>query len=266
MKVSFKHVDKKYYGVNEYIVPVAKQAVKHEKFVYTVCEILNVYDKYNPHIVNDVTKALKLATFRFGENELEILNEYKILSNLLEEFYWKVVEDEDFEKQVKEDDIHMRYPDNRLGRYRGLLLEEIVGATVSERFKCNKFCTGCQIFIDRSMIEWGYGNSKHKQTIDVAGWADFVKYGEFYECKVNPKRFKNENYKYFIKLKQTLDDKGAAKYILALVSADSKNNLIAQKKALESEDTDCNIDFELLGRDDIFNILTYRIPIQDVIA
>ena len=75
-----------------------------------------------------------------------------------------------------------------------------------------------------------------------------------------------ENYKYFIQLKQVLDAKGAEKYILALASADSRNNLLSQKRALEKEDPECDIDFTLIGREDIFRILNYNIPNRDIIA
>lgn len=267
MKVLLKRVDKEYYGVSEYLEPVARQAMKFEQFVYTVCEILNVYNSYNPHIVNDVVKALKLAEYRIDDNDAGMVREYRLLSKLMEQFYWQVVEDENFEKRAREADTNMRDPHKRLGQYRGLLLEEIISAAVCERFRKYKFCKGCNIYIDGVMVRLGYGwcNSKHKQTIDIAGWADCNNYGEFYECKVSPKRFQIENYKYFIMLKQTLDAKGA-KYILALASADSKNNIISQKRALEKEDSECNIDFNMIGREDIFYISNYNIPDSDVIA
>ncbi|MDE6055761.1 MAG: hypothetical protein K2G55_18855 [Lachnospiraceae bacterium] len=268
MRLLLKRVDKDYYGVNEYIQPIAKQALKFEQFVYTVCEILNVYNQYNPHIVNDVVKALKMAEYRIDDNDTGMLKEYRFLAKLMEEFYWQVVEDENFEKKAKEIDKDLRDPYKRLGQYRGLLLEEIISAAVYERFQNHKFCKGCIVYVDGIMVKLGYGwcNSEHKQTIDIAGWADCEKYGEFYECKVSPRRFLIENYKYFIQLKQVLDAKGAEKYILALASADSRNNLLSQKRALEKEDPECDIDFTLIGREDIFRILNYNIPNRDIIA
>lgn len=268
MKLLLKRVDKDYYGVNEYLQPIAKQSLKFDQFVYTVCEILNVYNQYNPHIVNDVVKALKMAEYRIDDKDTDMLKEYRILAKLMQEFYWQVVEDENFEKKARETDNNMRDPYKRLGQYRGLLLEEIISAAVCERYQNDQFCKGCIIYVDGTIVKLGYGwcNSQHKQTIDVAGWVDCKKYGEFYECKVSPKRFLIENYMYFKKLKQTLDTKGVEKYVLALASAHSRNNLISQKKALEKADLECDIDFTLIGREDIFRILNYNIPNCEIIA
>lgn len=63
-----------------------------------------------------------------------------------------------------------------------------------------------------------------------------------------------------MEIKKALDADSRTRYILALVSADATRNLRAQKEWLEEEDPTCNIDFELIGREDIFGISQYAIP------
>lgn len=267
MKITFRRVDEEYYGVEEFIKPIVDVTISYDLFICIVCEILNLCDSYNEHIVKDVKDSLKLFEYRLDENNQKMFSDYSRLSSLIEKFYWNIVGD-DFggkikafnEKQYWHDGL--RYADGRLGRYRGLLLEELVIAVVKDRFSDKLFCTGCQIYINRGRIiaHYGEGNALHKETIDIAGWADSSKYGEFYECKVNPKRFENENYKYFMELINILNGNGIKNYKIGLVSADAGEHLKAQKKYLEEKDDECKAEFELIGREDIYNMHNYAIP------
>lgn len=268
MKITFNRVDKEYYGVREYIDPIVNITVKYNDFIQVLCTVLNTYDSYSEHIVNDVDKVLKLHKSLYEDNMSDIeKKDFDSFHKNVYNFYWNVVDD-DFGNKLRQfdEDIYrkeqLRYPDKRLGRYRGLLLEEIVAATVKGRFQKGVFCAGCRIYVNGSRIiaRYGIGDAKHKETIDIAGWNETVSYGEFYECKINPIRFEFPNYKYFIELKKTLDSNNVRKYIIAVVSSEERRHLKAQIDFIELENPGYCIDFEIIGREDIYNISNYNIP------
>ena len=68
MRITFSHVDDEYYGVKEYIEPIVNVAIKYDAFVQLLCEILNTFDKYTEHIVNDIDKILSLYQKCYGED------------------------------------------------------------------------------------------------------------------------------------------------------------------------------------------------------
>ena len=267
MRITFTHVDEEYYGVQQLIEPVVSIAIAYDVFICIMCEILNLFDSYSEHIVNDVKKALGLYKYRLNSEDEKMLADYNTFATLVENFYWNVVDD-DFGLEIKKfNDIqyyreNLRYPDKRLGRYRGLLFEELVIAIVKDRFNDDSFSTGCQIYVNNTRViaRYGEGNSYHKETIDIAGWVELVKYGEFYECKISPKRFGEENYRYFVELKKVLDDNKVNNYRIGFVSADARTNLEIQKQYLEDNNQKCNIDFELLGREDIYTMKSFSVP------
>ncbi len=267
MTISFNRVDENYYGIDEYVKPIVEVIVKHDIFIRVLCEILNTFDTYSEHIVNDVKKVLELnGEYQIKDMDQALKDDYTLFSERVYNFYWVVV-NEDFAVQLRRYDEELyykrglRYADKRLQRYRGILFEEVVSAMVESRFSESDFCTGCRIYIDgvRVLARYGEGNSSHKETIDIAGWNNEVCYGEFYECKINPKRFELQNYKFFVAIKNELDKNKVPHYVLALVSADAQEHLKAQKEYIE-ECLSPAIDFEVIGREGIFNILSYRIP------
>lgn len=268
MNITFNHTDDEYYGIEEYIKPVVDSTIKYDIFIRILCEILNTYDSYSEHIVNDIRKVIKLFEgYQINDMNRTIKDDYAIFSENVFNFYWTIVDDE-FGKKIKRynEKLYyekgMRYADKRLQRYRGILFEEVVCATVKDRFKDSSFCTGCRIYINRVPIftRYGEGNAYRKVTIDIAGWNNAVNYGEFYECKINPKRFEVQNYKFFMEIKSKLEKNKVTQYVLALVSSDAKEHLKVQKEYIEKVNPECAIEFELIGREDIFNILSYRIP------
>lgn len=267
MKITFRHVDEEYYGVQELIKPIVDIAIPYDIFICIVCEILNSFDSYSEHIVNDVKKALKLYKYRLNSEDEKMVADYTVFSELLEKFYWNIVDDEFGMKIKKFNDMQyyhggLRYSDGRLGRYRGLLFEELVIAIVKDRFIDKSFSTGCQIYVNNTRViaRYGEGNAQHKETMDIAGWVETVKYGEFYECKISPKRFGKENYMYFMELKKVLDENNVNTYVIAFVSADARVNLEMQKRYLETNNQECKMDFQLLGREDIYTIKDFCIP------
>lgn len=268
MKITFKHVDKEYYGVAEYVTPVAESALLSERFVPILCEILNTYDSYSEKIFNDVNQTLKLSKYKISDMGEKVKQDYEQFSKSVSDFYWNIVDNE-FGRQAKifDEDLYykedLRYPDKRLQRYRGILLEELVCTAVRSRYKGRMFASGCKIYIDWQCIiaRYGDGNAKHKETIDVAGWMKKLRFGEFYECKVNPKRFEEPNYMYFSEINKALDANEKVRYRLALVSADARINLEKQKAYIEQNpNLKCSARFELIGREDIFQLLNYKIP------
>lgn len=266
MNVFFKRTDDDYYGVKEYILPVVQAAIKSATYLEILCMILNTYDTYTEHISNDVSKALKLYGNLKKEDMSEAESEnYADFSQKLYDLYWTIVDDE-FGKEIfkANQDLcnkhKLKLVENRLGRYRGILFEEVVAAMVEERFQEGDFQKGCKIRIDGTWIRIGYdtGNSKHKETFDVAGWKKELFYGEFYECKVNPERFTEENYRLFEMLWKELEQHFNIQYILALVSSETKEKVKKQKEYLE--ETVEKIEFKVIGREDLYNILNYQIP------
>ena len=265
MNVHFQHTDNEFYGISEYIKPITKIAIEDNVFIEIVCEILNTFHDYSEHIVNDVKKAMEIAEYKVKIAGGD-LDEYKKLEQKVEDLYWNVVSDE-FAEEFKKfnQDLYNRYKfrfeSNRVARYRGLLLEEIVADIVYKRFSEDAFDTGCQVYINgtKVMICYGAGNACHKETIDVAGWKKGIKYGEFYECKVNPNRFNIENLSYLAELNEQLIHKGSNKSKVGFVSADITINVKSRKdELLETCDPDCdklgNDGILLIGRDEIYSI------------
>ena len=269
MRLRLKRTDKDYYGVSEYILPVVRVAAKYDKFIQIMCEILNTFDTFSADLVNKVKKTLELEKYKINEDDETVKTAYKLFADGLADFYWHVV-DTEFAKEAKkfDQDLYeksgLRYEDYRLGRYRGLLFETLIDTLVRDRFQGNgkQYETGCEMHINGTLIlaRYGDGNSRHKKTLDIVGWDEKMQYGEFYGCKINPNRFENSNYRFFMEIKKALNTESGTRYILALVSADATRNLKAQKEWLEEEDPTCHIDFDLIGREAIFDISQYAIP------
>lgn len=269
MKLRLKRTDKDYYGVSEYILPVVRIAAKYDKFIQIMCEILNTFDTFSEDLVNKVKKTLELEKYKINEDDETVKKAYERFADSLVDFYWHVVDTEFADEARKFDqDLYeesgLRYADKRLGRYRGLLLEALIDTLVRDRFQGNgkQYETGCEMRINGSLIlaQYGDGNSRHKRTLDIVGWDKRMQYGEFYECKINPRRFENPNYRFFMEIEKAMSAESGTRYILALASADATRNLRAQKEWLEKEDPTCHMDFELIGRESIFNISQYAIP------
>jgi hypothetical protein len=142
-----------------------------------------------------------------------------------------------------------------------LLFEEVVCAMVKGRYEKELFGKGCIIRVNGVKIfaRYGEGDSNHKETVDVAGWNANARYGEFYECKIKPIRFEAENYKLFMQIKNVLDKDEHNRYILALVSPDTREHLMARKRFIENTNPECNIEFEVLGREDLFKLLALNL-------
>lgn len=268
MKIEFQRTDDEYYGVDELITPLVNVASQNEKYVGILCEILNVHNKYNEHIANDVKKTMDFFHFRLDKDNAAEVEGYRQLQELTYEFYWQIM-NPDFEKQLRRfnQDLYNKkrfwFADKRFQQYRGLLLEKLVEAMVWHRFEKDKFECGCRIRINGCRIFFEYEDEEEwhrKETLDIAGWINRVRYGEFYECKVSPIRFKNEHYKYFMKLIAALDKNGAGNYIVGFVSADATAKLEMQKKLLEEDDISCKAEFRLIGREDLYGVKFYSIP------
>ena len=266
MYISFQHVDDDYYGKTEYIKPIVEIASKNAVYVSITCEILNTYSEYSESITNKVKQAMKFAEYKVKSSECDI-EQYRDLCNKMEHFYYTIVDD-DFGKVLKQKnetlywDKGLRYPDRRIARYRGLLFEELVTELVRKRFADEEINTGCRIYINHSRIiaKYGEGNASHKETIDIAAWKKLEKYGEFYECKINPTRFLEENYRYLVKIIETLKQNKVQTYIVAFVSADSSEHVNAQRKYLEMNDKNQNTELLAIGRENLFEIACYEIP------
>lgn len=266
MYITFKHVDKNYYGKSEYITPVVEIATENDVFFGILCEILNTYNEYNEHIVVDINKAMNLAEYKVKDAGVDI-NAYKELKEKVYNFYWNIVDD-DFAKELKkyDEDLYytskLAYPDVRLARFRGILFEELVTELVKKRFIGYLFETGCQVYINKSRViaYYGEGNSHHKETIDIAGWEKQSKYGEFYECKINPDRFNEEHFRYLIELNLQLNSNGAKKCKVAFVSADTTLHVQARKEYLKETNGILNDEILLIGRENVYAIGDYAIP------
>lgn len=265
MKVKLFTVDESYYGVDNIITPVVKLASEYESFTIILCEILNFNCSYNAHICNDVKTALKYAEYRIDKKNSTEYSKYQLFSELVYDFYWKIAEDDVFEDEMRKYNStqfqkkEFYYPDKRMSVYRGLMLEELLYQLVEKRFEGEMLRKGCRVVINGLMVQIGYnyGNINHKQTVDIAGWVENTKYGEFYECKVSPYNFKQPNYIYLKELKDNLN--GANSTMVAFVSADATRNLLSKKSEIEFN-TKMSSDFEVFGRDKIFSLKGFCVP------
>ena len=266
MHINFRHVDESFYGKNEYIMPIVKEATKNEVFFTIVCEILNTYNQYTEHIVSDIKRAMKLAEYKVKSCNADMYL-YKNLEACVENFYWNIIDD-DFATKLKNDNEklyrskRLKYPDNRIARFRGLLFEELVAELVKKRFDNCLFDTGCQVYINhcRVIVNYGEGDARHKETIDVAGWERKAKYGEFYECKINPQRFNEEHFKYLIELNTQLQKNGAKQVIVGFVCSDTMQHVQTRKDFLSQTYDLQDDEILLIGRERIYAINNYVIP------
>lgn len=266
MHITFKRVDKDYYGKNEYITPIVELAIQKDAFFVIVCEILNTFNKYTEHITNDVKKAMQIVEYKFKGSEAD-MKSYQLLETKVENFFWNIVDDNFGDELKKRDqDLYyekkLAYADVRVARFRGLLFEELVTELVRTRFDSYEFCTGCQVYINncRVMVYYGEGNAHHKETIDIAGWEKRSKYGEFYECKISPERFDEEHFRYLVELNQQLKSKGAKNFIVGFVSSDRAKHVEARRAYLKDTYGISNDDILLIGREDVWEIRNYTMP------
>lgn len=274
MKIYFTPRDNTYYGIKEIIEPIVDIAITNASFMKIVCSLLTVIDTYDnsDNKFNDkIRKCLLLYRKLYIEYESDkddLLIKFQPLEDAIINFYYAIIEDYDFENNIRAYDEKNYYKEHlydakkRLSRYRGLLFEKLVESLTKKRFDSGLFETGCRIYINNShlIFHYGTGDASHKETIDIAGWIDDIKYGEFYECKINPDRLAREHYKFLALIIDVLKDNKISNCIVAFVSADSEANMVSRKKYIESLYDDCNSDFALIGLEDIYKINSYSVP------
>ena len=269
MKIRLLHRDDSFYGINEFIRPVILIAKKKSVYIEILCQILHIYNKVSNSTYSDIEATLKLyEDFYFiDSSELEIY-EYKKFSEKLLMFYWEVIEEAESDDSMKRfnPEVYEKYnlgnKSCRFQRYRGIIFEYLISELVKERFLDKLFGTGCRVYINGQaiIIQYGEGNAEHKETFDVVGWEENSSYGEFYECKISPERFKEENCKLFIELENVLSKQKNTIYLLAFVSADAQNNFESKISLLEENGVRLP-HIQLIGKENIYGISKYTIPV-----
>lgn len=229
MKIRFMRTDNDIFGEDEIIHPIIQISRNNDVYISILTELLFKFNTYTEKICFNVEKTLKLFQYRVEEDDIE---EYAKFSKLVYNFYYTVVDD-DFGREIEKNNVDfyiqnkLRFADKRLHLYRGRLFEVLISSLVKPRFVNEYFETGCKIFINNShvFVRYGEGMASHKETFDIAGWIENSEYGEFYECKINPERFTEANYRLLEELEKRLLECNISNCIIAFVSADSTNKI-----------------------------------------
>ena len=264
MKIRFMRTDNDIFGEDEIIHPIIQISRNNDVYISILTELLFKFNTYTEKICFNVEKTLKLFQYRVEEDDIE---EYAKFSKLVYNFYYTVVDD-DFGREIEKNNVDfynqnkLRFADKRLHLYRGRLFEVLISSLVEPRFVNEYFETGCKIFIYNShvFVRYGEGMASHKETFDIAGWIENSEYGEFYECKINPERFTEANYRLLEELEKRLLECSISNCIIAFVSADSTNKILQIKRDIEEKNKNISSEFRIIGRDSISEIPRYEIP------
>lgn len=262
MNIQFQKSDASYIGIEELRKKIATQACMDPNFIEIVCDILLQIRKQTNDLTYKLGKALDIAQYKISDDHLD---SYKSLKELLCDYYI-LIQDFGFDSELRayNPDEYKYYrlseADNKRAVFRGLLFEAIVEELVKERFKDQEFHTGCKVLINERLILIHYGNGRTKQTFDIAGWHLEKQYGEFYECKIQPDKFKAENYQLMLKLEKILDQNKIENYKLIGVSANSESMFQSQIQVLEEDMTDKMKKFKIYGKDTLNRISAIELP------
>lgn len=269
MKIRLLHKDAVFYGIDEFVLPVIQLARKKRIYVEILCQILTLYRNVSNSTYGDIEHTLRLYRnlYFFDSSEFEIY-EYNKFSDKLLAFYWEIIEEAEYNDDMNRfnPELYAKHDLNdknrRFGRYRGIMFECLISELVKERFTDKMFDTGCRVYIDGQaiIIQYGEGNADHKETFDIVGWDESNAYGEFYECKISPDGFKEENCKLFIELNNVLSQHKDILYILGFVSADEQKYFESKISSLEKNGIQL-ANVQLIGKENIFDISEYSIPV-----
>jgi hypothetical protein len=263
MNITFKRVDAAYVAVEQIRIDIADVIYKNPYFTEIACDILLSIFKLHNQITKELQDEFELRKYKVDSKDLPA---YQQLQELFIKYYI-MIQDFEFDNQLySHNPREYKYyglssNERKLDVFRGVLFEAIVEAFVKGRYTKDKFNTGCIIRINNHDVEVYYGNGRRKKTIDIAGWKDHEKCGEFYECKIRPSSFKEENYKYLNRLENILLFRNVKNYVVAFASADSQEYVESKIKEIQSTVTYKPKKIQLYGRDRLINLIDFTFPI-----
>ena len=263
MKIQFQKKDADYYKIEELRKQIASITSKYPVFIEIVATVLlELYEASN-QLTKELSDLMDMSKFLVDESKYE---DYKKLKDMLIEYYM-LIQDFNFDSnlQAKNPDEYRNYKlyDNqkKMNVFRGILFEAIVEELARERFNIGQFETGCCVLINGNKVFVRYGNGNIKETFDIAGWNCDVPWGEFYECKLRPDKFKIENYELMLQLENCLRRNMISNYKIIVASADAEKNIVQQIVQLEAEISSKVNKIECFGRESIQRIYEISVPI-----
>lgn len=263
MNIQFQKKDAEYYGIEIFRKDIAKMTCKHPVFIEIVATVLLELCESSNNLTKELCKIMELYDFMIDDSKK---TEYIDLKNKLVD-YFIMIQDFDFDSKLRayNPNEYQQYGlfDNqkKMNVFRGILFEAIVEELAYERFKVGQFETGCCVIINGKTILVHYENGRVKETFDIVGWNCAVPWGEFYECKLRPNKFKLENYELMLKLENYLKRNRVLSFKIIVASADAENNVLQQIRLLEETMPLKLSKLECYGRETIQKIYEISVPI-----
>jgi len=262
MDITMVKSDPDYIRINEICGYIAHIVYEHIDLLDKVCLLLQSITKATNSITREVEEFFLYVKCDVLENDLEA---FHLLKN---EFinYYELIQSFEFDSELrvhndKEYKIY-KLTDNteKIKVFRGVMFEHIVSAFVKPRYVCYSYETGCQVKINGQLVKisYGKGNERHKVTIDIAGWNPEDECGEFYECKIHPFNFKEENLQYLMHLHSILMEH-AAYLEVGLVTADTTENAISKIHEMNINIAD---KIKCIGHEKLKELKTFAFPIS----
>lgn len=263
MKIQFQKKDAEYYGIEVFRKDIAVITCKHPVFIEIVSTVLLELCDASNNLTKELCNIMELYAFMIDDSKEK---EYFELKNKLID-YFIMIQDFDFDSKLRaynsKEYAQYGLSDNqkKMNVFRGILFEAIVEELAHERFAVGQFETGCCVIINERSVLVHYSNGRVKETFDIVGWNCAVPWGEFYECKIRPDKFKPENYELMLKLEKYLMRNRVFNYKIIVASADAENNVLQQIKVLEETMSLKLSKLECYGRETIQKIYEISIPI-----
>lgn len=262
MNIHFRKEDAEYVLVQDIRKDIADIIYENTCFIEMVCEILlGIYELHN-NITKEIDEEFKLREYKIDQKDLPAFNRLKDLFC----DYFILIQDFGFEAKLRQynprefKSYRLDLNEKKLNVFRGVLFEAIIESFIKYRYLETKFETGCVVLVNNHEICIYYDNGKRKKTIDIAGWDDRNKAGEFYECKIRPKNFNEENYRYLNKIETILRSHHVRNYRIAFVSADSQDFVESKIKEIQATVTYKPKNIELFGRNFLTSMINFSFP------
>ncbi len=263
MNIQFLKKDAEYIEIDSIRKSIASITSNKPTFISIVLIILIELNEASNNLLKELDNLFELSKYMVDKSDY---GEYDILKNLLEEYYI-LISDFNFDTKLRAYNFEeyknykLSNNQNKMNTFRGILFEAIVEQLVVNRFENCYFETGCLIYINKHKICIYYDNGKRKETFDIAGWNATNKWGEFYECKIRPDKFKKENYLLLQELKKYLVTNSINSYKIIIASADSVHNLLKQIEEIVLDNSLTPEGFECYGKENLHKINEISMPI-----
>ena len=263
MKIQFKKADAAYVDIDKMRRDIANITCRSKTYIEIVCDVLQTMNSVTNNLTYKLKQHMEMAAYKIDDEQQ---GEFRELTGLIVDYYM-LIQDFEFDGRLRKynskeyEHYHLYDTKRKIDLFRGVLFDAIVEAIVKKRFESKLFSTGCNVVIEGKVVCIYYDNGRKKQTFDIAGWNEEDRYGEFYECKIYPENYKEENYRLMVKLERILQANEVRDCGFVAVSAYSQTMF---EKKIEELEKNCDRKLKKLlvfGKDTMFNLKELEMPI-----